>query len=276
MKGSRVLTYRQSKPGQLKCVLDLSLLYPMKDDYTRFTREFEKFVNVKPDRYTKEVYTRKDERLIFFSEELIPEKRDKRKSLLMVFGNPTPRSVREGMFFSFEGEKNEHRFWKHILPAKILDLKFDNALPPEERNRERKRRLLDLTHHSPFRLGLCVFLTLPSRASGRWSGVAGIKKLFGAKAIKKVFDDERDRILRIAEDFLTEGSAVLTFQKDAWEGLSHEGQKYDLKLAKRGELRGTLVSNGNIPLYGLPPTRLIGPCHRVLDQVANEMLSQPS
>jgi hypothetical protein len=275
LKESRVLTYRQPKPGQLKCVLDLSLLYPSEDGRKRFRRDFEKFVNPKSDRYNKEVYTRKDDQLIFFSEQLIPEKADNRTSLLMVFGNPTPRSVREGMFFAFEGDRNEHRFWKHILPASILNLEFDDALSPEERNRERKRRLLDLSYDSQFRLGLSVFLTLPSEASRScWSGVAGIKRLLGAEATKKVFDDERARIVKIAEDFLTAGGAVLTFQKDAWEGLrSHDDQKYTLKLAKRGELRGTLIGRRNIPLYGLPPTRLTGPCQKVLAKVATEIIS---
>jgi hypothetical protein len=275
LKESRVLTYRQSKPGQLKCVLDLSLLYPSEDGRKRFRREFKKFVNLKSDRYNKEVYTLKDDQLIFFSEQLIPEKTDTRTSLLMVFGNPTSRSVREGMFFSFEGDHNEHRFWKHILPAEILNLKFDNALPSEERNKERKRRLLDLNYDPPFRLGLCVFLTLPSEASGScWSGVAGIKRLLGTKAIKTVFDDERDRIVKIAEDFLAAGGAVLTFQKDAWESLrSLDDQEYALKYAKRGELRGTLIGSRNIPLYGLPPTRLTGPCQKVLAQVATEIIS---
>jgi len=42
-------------------------------------------------------------------------------------GNPASHSVKEGMFFSFEGDKKEHRFWKYILkPAGVLDLLFDS------------------------------------------------------------------------------------------------------------------------------------------------------
>ena len=123
-----------------------------------------------------------------------------------------------------------------------------------------------------------MFLTLPSEASGScWSGVAGIKRLLGAKAIKRVFDDERDRIVKIAEDFLSGGGAVATFQRDAWEALRcHGDPKYALKYAKRGELRGTLIGSRNIPLYGLPPTRLTGPCQKVLGQVATEIISLAS
>lgn len=122
---SRVLTYSQPKPGALKCTLDLSILYPTDQERSKFKSRFAEFVKSEP--YCSQVYSLEADKLIFLSEQLIPKKSDSRIPLLMVFGNPTPRSVREGMFFSFEGDNKEHRFWKHIMEKSgIIDFRLDH------------------------------------------------------------------------------------------------------------------------------------------------------
>ena len=61
----------------------------------------------------------------------------------MVFGNPASHSIKEGMFFSFEGNGKEHRFWKDIMkPSGILDLSQDLHLPINKRNLVRKKPAL--------------------------------------------------------------------------------------------------------------------------------------
>jgi len=90
------------------------------------------------------------------------------------------------MFFSFEGNKKEHRFWKDILAkAGVLKLSYDENLSVEELNEHRKTQLLNLKYKSPFRIGLCVFISIPSAPSGPWSGIAGVQKLIDAKAMKE-------------------------------------------------------------------------------------------
>ena len=71
-------------------------------------------------------YKQEDDYLIYQSEHLVPIKFDNRPPLLLIFGNPASHSVKEGMFFSFEGNKKEHRFWKHTLKlAGLFDLPYD-------------------------------------------------------------------------------------------------------------------------------------------------------
>jgi hypothetical protein len=63
-----------------------------------------------------------------------------------------------------------------------------------------------------------------------------------------------------------------------WNGLKSDSDvSYSIENAKEGKLIGTLKGMPNIPLLGVPPTRLSGPCSRVLQQLLNKqghLLSQ--
>jgi len=173
------------------------------------------------------------------------------------------------MFFSFEGDKKEHRFWKHILkPAKILNLSYDENLPVKVLNEHRKNQLLNLDYKSPFRIGLCVFISIPSAPSGPWSGIAGVQKLIGAKAMKELEKEESRRVIECAKKFLTPNGIAVAFQKNAWNVLrSSKDLEYKLTLAKDGKLNGRLKEMTNVPLLGVPPTRLSCPCSKMLRQL---------
>lgn len=251
-------------PGRLECRLDLSALYSSPKEREAFKTRYRAFRDSDPE--NRHVYHLKGNRLIFASEQLIPSKRINRPSLLLVFGNPATHSVTEGMFFSPKKDGKENRFWKHLLPrAGIVDLAFDKGLTTTERNKRRMKRMMALDYRSPFRVGLCVYISMPSSAGGPWSGVAGIRKLLGATAMKKLEKSERDRILKVAKSFLSSRGIVVTFQRNAWEGLRSEGDpNYSINSAREGKLIGTLRGMANVPLYGVPPTRLLGPCRQVL------------
>ena len=124
-------------------------------------------------------------------------------------------------------------------------------------------------YQGPFRLGLCVFITMPSAPGGKWGGVAGVKKLIGIRALRRIETEETKRIRKIAEKFLGSTGKIIVFQKNAWNALRSEGDPtYRLKSANRGLLRGSLTGTSGIPLFGIPPTRLSGPCSRILSNMA--------
>ncbi len=84
--------------------------------------------------------------------QLIPTKTDKRPPLLLVLGNPATHSVESGMFFSFEGNKKEHRFWSGIhKPTGVLDLPFEPGLSIEKLNKQRRDALFNLKCDLPYR-----------------------------------------------------------------------------------------------------------------------------
>jgi hypothetical protein len=231
---------------------------------THFDEKWSAFIE--SDDANKDIFERKGNHLFYKSEQLIPSKRDHRPALLLVFGNPASHSVKSGMFFAFKGNSKENRFWKRILrPSGILDLPFDPAQSTEELNTQRRKLLLDLAYDFPFRIGLCVFISMPSAPGGKWGGVAGIQRLIGSRAMRRLEEAESGRVIRSAKSFVTRNGAVISFQKNAWNSLCSEGDlTYKINRAKEGRLIGGLKNSRNILLFGVPPTRLVGPCQETL------------
>ena len=135
-----ILSYQQEDSIKLLFEIDLKKLLPAPIQRERFNNNWNDFLV--SDTCNKDLFDLKGDRLKYQSEQLIPSKPDNRRTpLLLVLGNPASHSVKEGMFFSFEGNKKEHRFWKHILkPAGVLDFPYDEShclLPRRYRHGER-------------------------------------------------------------------------------------------------------------------------------------------
>ena len=270
-KRDTLFTYRQSKyPPHIDCEISLLELFPTKGERQKFDNKYDSFLDSNVDNCC--VYDLKHDSLFYTTEQLIPTKTDKRPSLLLILGNPATHSIKNGMFFSSTNDGKENRFWKHLLKAAgVLDLVFNEGLSTEDRNKLRLERILAVNYGTPFRIGLCVYWSMPSNAGGPWSGVAGIRKLIGKRALERLERVERERIMEVIIRFLEPGGAVVTFQKDAWNGFrSVNDPEYSIELAKAGKLRGTLNGLPHIPLFGVPPTRLLGPARKILHNVLTE------
>jgi hypothetical protein len=176
--------------------------------------------------------------------------------LLLLFGNPAPDSVIKRCFFAGEKGKKEHRFWPALKESGIISFK-NNA--GHDINIHRTKALFDLDYDSDFRIGLAVFYSMPSPASDpKWSGVAGLRKFFGARALRLIAECERTRVEELIEKFVAgnDGGAVIAFQKDAYL----EIKKF---VSKGTELAGkdkwcvveARCSHSNVKLFRLPPTR---------------------
>ena len=265
-----ILSYKQEDPIKLLCEIDLKKLLPAPKQRERFNNKWNDFL--KSNRHNNKIFELEGDVLKYQSEQLIPTKPDNRPPLLLVLGNPASHSVKEGMFFSFEGNKKEHRFWKDILAkADVLELPYDENLSFAELNEQRKDQLLNLHYNSLFRIGLCVFISMPSAPSGKWSGVTGVQKLIGAKAMRELEKEESLRVIECAKKFLTPNGAAVAFQKNAWNALrSDTDPEYKLTLAKDGKLKGSLKDMPNVPLIGVPPTRWPGLCSKILHELLKE------
>ena len=263
-KHQKLISWRKAKGCTLNCKINLNRLFKKPKERERFDAKWKDFIASDPD--NKKVYKINGNILSYKSEQLIPTKKNKHPSLLLVLGNPATHSVESGMFFSFEGNKNEHRFWSRILkPAGVLNLPFEPGLSIEKLNKQRRDALFNLEYKSPFRIGLSVIISMPSAPGGPWGGIAGVQKLIGAKAMRRLEKAETERVLECAKKFLTPKGTVIAFQKNAWNYLrSEKDPEYKVKLARDGKLKGTLKENPKIPLLCVPPTRLSGPCSRVL------------
>ena len=268
---NKILKYRQSNSIRLKCEINLDNLFESPTEKSRFNSKWCQFLASDPR--NAEIFHLKGNRLCYDSEQLIPTKTDKRPPLLLVLGNPASQSIKNRMFFSFQSNGNEHRFWKSILKnAEILRFNYDIRLPYDILNMQRKKQLLNLNYDSPFRIGLCVFITMPSAPGGTWGGVAGVQKLIGVRALKKLEQEETNRILKLAKKFVNSKGAAIAFQKNAWKNLhSEKDPAYHIEDARKGKLRGKLKKAPHILFFGVPPTRLSGPCGKVLKQIASKL-----
>ena len=265
-KHQNLFVWRESEGCTIDCEINLDELFETKEGRKKFDAKWKDFLASDP--FNKKIYEEKGNLLKYKSEQLIPLKKDKRPPLLLVLGNPATHSVENGMFFSFEGNKKEHRFWKSILkPAGVLNLPFDSNQAVTKLNKQRREALFNLKYDSPFRIGLCVFITMPSAPGGKWGGIAGVHKLLGIRALRLLEQAETERVLDCANKFVTPKGKVLIFQKNAWNALrSDDDPLYGIDMAKAGKLKGTLKDNPKLPLFCVPPTRLSGPCSNVLNK----------
>lgn len=236
----------------------MSLLYDNHIERSSFDDRFKKFIE--SGSLDKKVIELKDGNLIYLTEEVIPDKVDSRKPLLLLFGNPAPQSVKEEMFFASEGKGKEHRIWSVLKKTGFLEFSKADSInsTSHELNQARKNALYNLDYDSPFRIGFAVFYSMPSPASDKnWSGVAGLHRLFGAKAFSRIVEIEKKRVDKIIQRFATPNGTVIAFQKDAYLGIKSPPADYDVYLAKKGLLKGVCEYNPRIKIFCGPPTRLI-------------------
>ena len=266
-KPKPLLTYKLPNPVRMDFAVNLNALLPTPSESKNFDRKWKNFVA--SDDANRNIYQKRGNLLTYQSEQLIPSKKDSRPGLLLVFGNPASHSVQSGMFFAFKDNGKENRFWKSILkPSGIIDLPFDPSLSTDASNMERRGQLLNLDYDSPFRIGLCVIISMPSAPGGQYGGVAGIQKLIGAKAMKRLEEAERKRVVECSRDFLANDGVVVSFQKNAWGTLkSDEDPPYNINLAKAGKLMGKMKNSPGIAFFAVPPTRIIPPCRDGLKRV---------
>lgn len=99
--------------------MDIQKLYPDPKEQGEFKDRLCQFLDSDED--NRKVTNLEGELLIYLTECIIPNKRDKLIPLLLLLGNPASHSVLSEMFFSYEGNGRDHRFWKALKKAGILE-----------------------------------------------------------------------------------------------------------------------------------------------------------
>lgn len=237
-----MLNFKKAGIGNYLCTLNLKNLYPNNQDLLGFNNRWKDFYA--SDKTNSYLFTRKGNVITYPHKSWVPDKKDNRNPMLFLFGNPASHSVLKDVYFAYEGKETEHRFWKVLR-----ELGFVNLIGTDINI---KNKFLNLKYNSPFRLGFEVIYTFPSTASKpKWSGVIGLERLFGKKAISKILELEKIRLKSIIDSFLKNGGAIIAMQRDAYNSVG--GNEYNLNLA----VNNKLISNYNnqIKIYGTPPTR---------------------
>jgi len=256
-----LLTLQDLSLGIQKVTLKIKELYPNRKERIQFERRLFQFLD--SHSALSKIFRRKGELLIYKTECIVPKKNDLQLPLLLLFGNPALHSICSGMFFSFEGDKREHRFWRALKEADFLSFKssfnYLSRKSLKDRNQSRKKALHDLHYTSPFRIGLATFYSMPTEASSsQWAGVAGLYRLFRKRALQRIAEWEKKRVEKLIQEFVSPRGVVIAFQKDAYlEIKSSASPDYNLIKAKSGKLVRTCECDPNVRLFCFPPTRLL-------------------
>lgn len=261
-----LLKFQDLEPGIQRVSLNIKDLFHKENNEKELTEFKERLCQFrKPDNsdaYTACIYEMEDDLLTYETESIIPKtKKEKRTPLLLLLGNPASHSVKERMFFSFEynrqRNRQEHRFWKTLKESGIFAIPLETK-DLDKRNESRKQKLFDLSYDPPFQIGLAVFYSMPSPSSGKWAGVAGLRRLFKKEAFERITCWEKKRVENLIKEFVTPRGLVVAFQKDAYLRLkSTKTPDYSLKEAMAGKLKSKCHCDDNVTLYCFPPTRLM-------------------
>ena len=182
--------------------------------------------------------------LTFSSERLIPKGSSKRRKVMLLFSNPHPHSIHQGMFLSPNTKGNENRFWPTMKNAGWLSFAQDKIGP---------KQLADLCikaeYEGPFELIFYCYYAFPTDFPDH------IRKIFGKKYFKKIIEPEA-----INEFDETIGAAsveaVVTFNKEIFNLVSNEKIDRYIERLKEGELIKSQIKNTDrdVPIYITFPT----------------------
>jgi len=238
-----MIKIKEIREGNVECVIDLESVYS-DGELEKFNSRWEEFLA--SDEANASVIKRNGNMIIYPHKSWIPWKKDDKPSVLMLFGNSASHSVREDIYFSYERNGSEHRFWKVLRELGYINISSNP--------KTMKQDFFNLNYESPFRLGFEVIYTFPSSASkGKWSQVAGLEKLFRKKVLKLMFESEKTRVLPLIREFTKDGGAIIALQKDAYNSVAQNS--YHLNQAENFELKSGF--DKSIRIYGTPPTRFL-------------------
>lgn len=238
-----IITYTKKELGSYTCRLDLDQVFNNSNERVRFESKWLDFMH--SDTWNSKVFYKDKNIIQYYHKSWIPEKPSRKPKLLLLAGNPAPHSTYKSVCFGQENNQGEHRFWKVLRESNILEInsRLDGI----------KTRFFDEEYTSDFQVGIEVLFSFPTPASHKlWSGVQGIKKLFGQKAFEKIYLEEQARLRFVIQNYLNNGGTIVTFQRDVFESISNT--KYSYQNVLKGE---TVVKLGSVTIYAAPPTRLV-------------------
>jgi hypothetical protein len=189
-------------------------------------------------------FNNQDKTLTFTSERLIPEVCSGRQRVLLLFSNPHPHSIQQGMFLSPSVNGRESFFWTGMLDAGWFRLSETNPAPPRL-----AKIFLKLEYESPFELLFYCYYSFPTRYPD------DITKLFGKDYIKEVIEPEaREGFVKIMQKEAP--AAVVTFNKGVFNLVSMEPVGKYIARLKAGEVIQSLVRDvgREVPIYLTYPT----------------------
>jgi len=185
-----------------------------------------------------------DRSVTFSTERLIPTASTNRPHVMLLFSNPHPHSVHQGMFLSPNTKGRGNLFWPVMRDA--------GWLPIEEENRNPKQLAdicLKANYQGPFELIFYCYYTFPTDFPD------DIIRIFGRKYFSQLIEPEAiDEFRRIIQE--TSVEAVVTFNKGIFNLVSKDQIERYVERLMEGELIQSQVKEIDryVPIFLTFPT----------------------
>ena len=185
-----------------------------------------------------------EKRVTFTSERLVPVNRSKRPLVMLLFSNPHPHSIKQGMFLSANIKNRENLFWPIMRNAGWF------SIPEAKRNPEDLRDMfLRVKYPGPFELYFYCYYAFPTPYPDH------IQRIFGKRFFSEIIEPEANAEFRkTVQEIAVE--AIVVFNKGIFNLVSEDKIESYLYRLNRGELVQCHI-NGlekEIPIFLTYPT----------------------
>jgi len=185
-----------------------------------------------------------DRSVTFSSERLIPAAPTKRPRVMLLFSNPHPHSIHQGMFLSPNTKGRENLFWPVMEDAGWL------PIPAELRNPTQLADIcLKAEYQGPFELIFYCYYAFPTNYP------EDISKIFGKEYFSQFIEPEStDEFKKTVQ--ATSVDAVVTFNKGIFNLVSKDRVESCIDRLMKGELIQSQIKGieKTIPIFLTFPT----------------------
>ena len=166
----------------------------------------------------------KERSVTFSSERLIPLASTNRARVMLLFSNPHPHSIHQGMFLSPNTRGRENPFWPVMNDAGWLPIKKENRDP---------KQLIDIctnvNYQGPFEFIFYCYYAFPTDYP------EDISRIFGKEYFSQFIEPEsREEFRQTVQE--TSVEAVVTFNKGIFNLVSKDQVENYIKRLSEGEL----------------------------------------
>lgn len=185
-----------------------------------------------------------DRSVTFSSERLIPAPSTNRPRVMLLFSNPHPHSIHQGMFLSPNTNRQENLFWPVMGDAGWLPIAEENRHP---------RQLADIClkaeYAGPFELIFYCYFAFPTDYPEH------IKRIFGRKYFSQFIEPEAlDEFRKTVQE--TSVAAVVTFNKGIFNLVSRDPIERYVERLMAGKLIQSQIEGMDryVPIFLTFPT----------------------
>lgn len=221
--------------------------YPLSEDYVdikkRATKKLGKYLDQKL--YLDLIkFNDADRSVTFKSERLVPTVYINRPRIMLLFSNPLPSSVHQGMFLSPNTKGKENLFWPTMSDAGWICIEEENPNP---------QKLADICvkakYQGPFELIFYCYYAFPT------ADPKDIRKIFGKDYFNQFIEPEASKEFKQTIQS-TSVVAVVTFNKGIFNLVSKDPIERCRDRLKGGELIRSEIKDiaSNTPIFLTFPT----------------------